>query len=454
MLEVVVLAAGRGTRMRSCLPKVLHTLAGQPLLSHVLKSARQLAPARLHIVVGYGADEVQRAVAAPDVMFHHQREQLGTGHAVLQGLPSCSPEATVLVLFGDVPLIDPEVLKRVVASGQHGPAVLAAKLDDPTGYGRILRASNGDFRAVVEQKDASDDELRVSEVNTGVIAAPAARLKALLHRVGNDNQQGEYYLPDILALAVADGESVSVVTTADALAIQGINDRLQLEALERTYQRRVAEQLMRDGVALRDRHRIDIRGALRCGQDVVIDINTVFEGEVVLDDGATVGANCILKNCHIGAGTVVDAYSYIDGATIAENCRIGPFARIRPGTHLGSGARIGNFVETKNSRFGTGSKANHLAYIGDSDVGDACNIGAGTITCNYDGVNKHRTQLGNDVFVGSNSTLVAPLHLADGCFVGAGSTVTDNADSQTLVIGRARQRAIKGWQRPERKKDT
>jgi bifunctional UDP-N-acetylglucosamine pyrophosphorylase/glucosamine-1-phosphate N-acetyltransferase len=279
-------------------------------------------------------------------------------------------------------------------------------------------------------------------------------LKELLHRVGNDNQQGEYYLPDILALAVADGEPVSVVTTEDALAIQGINDRLQLEALERMYQRRAAEQLMRDGVALSDRDRIDIRGALRCGQDVVIDINTVFEGEVVLEGGVTVGANCLLKNCHIGAGTVVDAYSYIDGATIAANCRIGPFARIRPGTHLGSGARIGNFVETKNSRFGAGSKANHLAYIGDSDVGDACNIGAGTITCNYDGVNKHRTQLGDEVFVGSNSTLVAPLHLADGCFVGAGSTVTDNADSKTLVIGRARQRAIKGWQRPESKKDT
>ena len=453
MLEVVVLAAGRGTRMRSRLPKVLHTLAGQPLLTHVLNTARQLAPARLHVVVGHGADLVKQAVAAPDVSFHIQSEQLGTGHAVLQALPSCAPESTVLVLFGDVPLIDAALLQQVAASASHGPVVLAAKLEDPTGYGRILRSATGNFKAVVEQKDATDEQLRVTEVNTGVIAAPATRLKDLLHRVGNDNQQGEYYLPDVLALAVTDGDPVSVVTTDDALAIQGINDRLQLEQLERLYQRRYAEQLMRDGVALRDRQRIDIRGTLRCGQDVVIDINTVIEGEVVLDDGVTVGAHCVLRNCHIAAGTVVDAYSYIDGAIIEENCRIGPFARIRPGTQLGSGARIGNFVETKNSRFGIGSKANHLAYIGDSDVGDACNIGAGTITCNYDGVNKHRTQLGDGVFVGSNSTLVAPLQLADGCFVGAGSTVTDNADAETLVIGRARQRAISGWQRPISKKD-
>ncbi len=453
MLEIVVLAAGRGTRMRSRLPKVLHTLAGQPLLAHVLNTARQLEPVRLHVVVGHGAELVEQQVGASDVTFHLQREQLGTGHAVLQALPSCDPQSVVLVLFGDVPLIDAQILERVVASAAKGPVVLAANLEDPTGYGRILRGASGNFRAVVEQKDATDEERQVTEVNTGVIAAPAGQLEALLHRVRNDNRQGEYYLPDILALALADDTPVSVVTTSDPFATQGINDRLQLEQLERLYQRRCAEQLMADGVALRDRHRIDIRGTLRCGQDVVIDVNTVFEGDVVLEDGVNVGANCVLKNCHIAAGTIIDAYCSVDGAVVAENCRIGPFARMRPGTHLATGARIGNFVETKNSRFGAGSKANHLAYIGDSDIGDACNLGAGTITCNYDGVNKHRTQLGDGVFVGSNSTLVAPLKLADGCFVGAGSTVTDDVDSDTLVLGRARQHAISGWKRPTHQKD-
>ncbi len=454
MLEVVILAAGKGTRMRSPLPKVLHQLAGQPLVSHVLATARALEPKKIHLVVGHGAEQVQSTVAAEDIEFHVQAEQLGTGHAVAQALPACDPNSTVLVLFGDVPLLGAETLAALIARVDTAPVMLAAKLDDPTGYGRVIRDASGAFISVVEQKDAGPHELAVQEVNTGVLAAPAGLMSTLLNRVGNNNAQQEYYLPDVLGLARADGLTVQVAVTADPLEMMGVNDRLQLEALERTLQQRRAEELMREGVAIADRSRIDIRGSLTCGVDVSIDVNTVFEGSVSLGDGVRIGANCVIKNASIADGTDVQPFCHVEDATIGAECKIGPYARLRPGTQLGNTARIGNFVETKNAHFGEGSKANHLAYVGDARIGDGCNIGAGTITCNYDGVNKHRTQLGDGVFIGSNSTLVAPVEIADGGFVAAGSVVTKPVGCDELAVGRARQKNISGWQRPTKNKDS
>lgn len=454
MLEIVVLAAGRGTRMRSDLPKVLHTLAGRPLLSHVIDTARALGPSRIHVVVGHGADTVRAAIAADDVECHVQQEQLGTGHAVAQALPHCNPSSNVLVLFGDVPLLGVDTLRELLERVNGTPVMLAAQLEDPSGYGRVIRDDSGDFHAVIEHKDANEAERQVREVNTGVLAAPAAQLADLLAKVTNDNAQGEYYLPDALGLARAQGLSVGVSVTDDPLEILGVNDRLQLEQLERAFQQRQAEALMRDGVAIRDRSRIDIRGELRCGRDVEVDVNVVIEGRVSLGDGVSVGANCVLRDADIGAGTVVNPFCHIESAVVGERCQLGPYARLRPGTDLGAGARIGNFVETKNARFGAGSKANHLAYIGDTELGAGCNIGAGTITCNYDGVNKHRTELGDRVFVGSNSTLVAPVSIASDGFVAAGSVVTKAVQDGELAVGRARQRNIAGWQPPAKREDS
>ncbi|MEE4203256.1 MAG: bifunctional UDP-N-acetylglucosamine diphosphorylase/glucosamine-1-phosphate N-acetyltransferase GlmU, partial [Halieaceae bacterium] len=422
MLEVIVLAAGRGTRMHSDLPKVLHPLAGKPMVAHVIDTARDLGADRIHVVVGHGAELVRGAVAADDVAFHEQAEQLGTGHAVQQALPYCSPESVALVLFGDVPLLAASTLAPMLEVAREQPVLLATTLDDPTGYGRVLRDAAGHFSEVVEHKDATPEQRAVREVNTGVLAATAAQLTDWLSQVTNDNAQGEYYLPDVLTIAREAGLSVAVQLAADASQTAGVNDRLQLEQLERTRQKQRAEALLSQGVALADRQRIDIRGELICGRDVFIDVNVVVEGRVVLGDGVKVSANCVLRDSELGAGTEVEPFSYIDGATVGARCRIGPYARLRPGSALDDAARIGNFVETKNSRIGAGSKANHLAYIGDADVGAGSNIGAGTITCNYDGVNKHRTVLGDDVFVGSNSTLVAPVTIESGGFVGAGST--------------------------------
>ncbi len=454
MLEIIILAAGRGTRMRSSKPKVLHALAGEPLISHVLSTARALKPEQVHIVVGYGADAVKTAIGANDVQFHLQAEQLGTGHAVAQALPHCDPNSQVLVLFGDVPLIQSDSLEQLIqASANGGMGLLAVSLEDPRGYGRVVRDSANGFVQVVEDRDCSEAQQQIKEVNTGILVAPAAKLSALLLQVGNDNAQGEYYLPDVLHLAVNQGEQVTLAVMEDAAQVMGVNDLAQLESLERVFQQRAAESLMQRGVAIVDRSRLDIRGTLKCGAGVRIDVNAVFEGEVTLADGVSVGANCVIIDSVVGAGTTVQPFCHIEQAHIGASCRIGPYARLRPGSALADEVRVGNFVETKNSQFGQGSKANHLAYVGDSEIGAGSNIGAGTITCNYDGVNKHKTVLGEGVFVGSNSTLVAPVTLGDQAFVAAGSVVTNTVADHELALGRARQRNVKGWQRPGKEKE-
>ena len=452
MLEVIVLAAGRGTRMRSSLPKVLHALASKPMIHHVLDTARALEASRIHVVVGHGAELVSSAIAADDVTTYVQSEQLGTGHAALAAAPHCQPESTVIVLFGDVPLLSSATLSRVIKAAESGPVLLAASVKDPHGYGRVIRDSNGAFERVVEQKDANVEELSVCEVNTGVLAAKSQNLNSWLARVTNDNAQGEYYLPDVLGLAVSDGYSVEVVVTDDEVETQGVNDRIQLEALERSLQIRQAEALMARGVYLSDKSRFDLRGKLDCAEDVSIDVNVLIEGHVRIARGAAIEANCVLKDCTIGEGAIVRAFSHIEGATVGPDCQVGPYARLRPGAELSAKAKVGNFVEVKNSHFGEGAKANHLAYVGDAEIGAGSNIGAGTITCNYDGVNKHRTELGENVFIGSNSTLVAPLNVEDNGFVAAGSTVTSPVGESELAVGRAKQRNIKGWKRPEKSK--
>ena len=393
---------------------------------------------------------MSNVIAADDVTSYVQSEQLGTGHATLAAAPYCQTDATVLVLFGDVPLLSASTLTRVVTAAKSGPAVLAASMDNPQGYGRIIRDGTGAFARVVEQKDASSDELLVREVNTGVLAAKSQDLNNWLSRLTDDNAQGEYYLPDVLALAVQDGHSVEVVVTDDEIETQGVNDRIQLEALERSLQLRQAEELMASGVRLSDKHRFDLRGRLDCAEDVSIDVNVVIEGDVRIAQGAVIEANCVLKDCTIGEGAIIRAFSHIEGASVGADCQVGPYARLRPGAELSAKAKVGNFVEVKNSRFGEGAKANHLAYVGDAEVGADSNIGAGTITCNYDGVNKHRTELGDNVFVGSNSTLVAPLSIEENGFVAAGSTVTSKVGASELAVGRAKQRNIKGWKRPKK----
>ncbi|MBT5134077.1 MAG: bifunctional UDP-N-acetylglucosamine diphosphorylase/glucosamine-1-phosphate N-acetyltransferase GlmU [Halieaceae bacterium] len=451
MLEVIVLAAGRGTRMRSALPKVLHPIGKKPMVSHVIDTARELNAAKIHVVVGHGGDAVSDAIAADDVSTYSQIEQLGTGHATLTAAPFCSPESTVLVLFGDVPLLSSDVLVDVVHSASSGnPVLLAATLDDPTGYGRVVRNAAGDFAKVVEHKDSTATEREIVEINTGVLAAKGADLLGWLRRVTNDNVQGEYYLPDVLGLAIEDGVLVNVVVTDRADEILGVNDRLQLEHIERSFQRKQAQALMSAGVHVADSSRLDIRGSLSCSEDVFIDVNVLIEGDVVIGRGAVIEANCVLKDCVIGEGAQVRAFTHIEGARVGPDCQVGPYARLRPGADLGVGAKVGNFVEVKNSTFGDGAKANHLAYVGDASVGAGSNIGAGTITCNYDGANKHRTELGDHVFIGSNSTLVAPIQIEDNGFVAAGSTITSKVGSSQLAVGRAKQRNIEGWSRPEK----
>ena len=373
-----------------------------------------------------------------------------------QALPECDPASTVLVLFGDVPLMSTKTLRSLlasttVASSVDAPSVLAAHIPDPTGYGRVIRDAHQRFVEIVEEKDASEEQRAVQEVNTGVIAAPASLLTTLLSRVNNQNAQAEYYLPDVLGIAREDGMTVNVVVSEDPAEILGVNNRLQLEELERILQQRLAEKLLLDGVAVSDRRRLDIRGQLTCGEGVSIDINVLLEGDVTLGDNVTIGANCVIRDANIGANTVIQPFSHIESAVIGTDCSIGPYARLRPGTDLGPGVRIGNFVETKNSTLGAGSKANHLAYIGDTTVGEGSNIGAGTITCNYDGANKFPTHLGDRVFIGSNSTLVAPVTIADGGFVAAGSVITKDVPTDDLAVGRAKQRNISGWQKPTKK---
>ena len=452
-LSIVILAAGQGTRMKSDLPKVLHPLAGRPLLQHVVETAQVIGAADIHVVYGHGGERVREQLSGLEVTWVEQAEQLGTGHAVAQALPEVADDHRVLVLYGDVPLISVETLGRLLKfSGDDGVGVLTMEPGDPHGYGRIVRNDADQVVKIVEQKDASHRELHIREVNTGILTAPAAKLKEWLGRVGNDNAQGEYYLTDVVALAVAERISVTGVLTHDPMEAEGVNDRIQLAALERHYQGREAERLMRDGVTLIDPARFDLRGELICGRDVTIDVNCIFEGRVAIGDGAVIGPNCLIRDSRIGPGMEVRANSVIESSTTGGDGFIGPFARLRPGTELADGAHVGNFVEVKNSRIGAGSKVNHLTYIGDTDMGAAVNIGAGTITCNYDGANKHRTTIGDRVFVGSATQLVAPVTVGDDATIGAGSTITRDAPPGELSLSRSKQTSLKGWKRPVKQK--
>ena len=447
-LEVVILAAGQGTRMQSRLPKVLHTVGGKPLLEHVVRTAQALDPCAIHVVIGHGSEQVQQALSQFKLNWVIQAQQLGTGHAVMQALPAIASDSVVLVLYGDVPLTQLSTLQDLVGRAQEGPALLTATLQNPQGYGRILRDGNGALIAVVEDKDATNSQRQIREINTGLLAAPHSDLQEYLPQVENKNQQAEYYLPDIIRLAVARGQSVASCTANAELEILGVNDRVQLNQVEREYQRRLAEQLMRQGVHIADPARLDIRGSLHCGEEVSIDVNVVFEGQVTLGNGVSVGANCVLCDVSVAENAVIHPMSHLQESIVGKACSVGPYARLRPGTVMADGARVGNFVETKKAIIGINSKVNHLSYIGDCEMGDDVNIGAGTITCNYDGVNKHKTEIGSGVFVGSNSTLVAPLRIEEQGFVAAGSTVTRTVGKGDLAVSRAQQRNIQGWNRP------
>ena len=451
-LSVIILAAGQGTRMRSGLPKVLHPVGGRPMLAHVIDSAQALAPERVLVVYGHGGEQVREAVAA-DAVWVQQAKQLGTGHAVQQAVPHLGDTERVLVLYGDVPLISSATLEQLIANaGQDGLGLLAAHLDDPSGYGRIVRNADGDVVRIVEHKDASDLELGIREINTGILTAPRAHLSDWLSRLRSDNAQGEYYLTDVIAMAVADGVAVRTSHPRDNAEIVGINNKAQLAYIERHYQRRQAERLMEQGVTLMDAARLDIRGDVSVGQDVTIDVNVVLEGRVRLGDGVTIGANCVIRDSELGPGTQVLPMSCIEDSVIGPHSRVGPFSRLRPGNTLADHTHIGNFVEIKNSEVGSGSKINHLSYVGDTTVGQRVNIGAGTITCNYDGANKHRTVIGDDAFIGSDTQLVAPVEVGTGATVGAGSTITRDAPPNDLTLSRAKQQTISGWKRPQKKK--
>jgi bifunctional UDP-N-acetylglucosamine pyrophosphorylase/glucosamine-1-phosphate N-acetyltransferase len=452
-LNVVILAAGKGTRMVSDLPKVLHPLAGRPLLNHVLDTARKVDASKVCVVYGFGGNLVPDTIADERIAWALQAEQHGTGHAMQQALPHLDSNAIALMLLGDVPLIEESTCRDVVGEAANGSLVVLTMTKlDPTGYGRIVRDAEGKIMAIVEHKDATEQQRTIREVNTGIMAAPVVRLQEWLQRLRNDNQQGEYYLTDIIGMAVAEEMPVSSVQVRHEHEAMGINSKTDLALAERIFQRRLAEELLIKGATLADPARIDIRGTLECGRDVFIDINCLFEGNVVLGDGVNVGPNCIIKNTQVAAGTAIHANSLIEGAQLGENSRIGPFARIRPGTILDNQAHIGNFVEVKNSRIGEGSKVNHLSYIGDSDVGRDVNVGAGTITCNYDGVNKHRTVIRDRAFIGSDSQLVAPVEIGEGATIAAGSTITKNAPAGELTLSRGKQVTISGWKRPEKKK--
>jgi len=450
-LDVIVLAAGLGKRMRSELPKVLHPLAGRPLLAHVLDAARALAPRRMFVVHGHGAERVRAAFPDAGVDWVLQAKQLGTGHAVLQALPQVASDADVLVLYGDVPLVRPATLKRLVDGARGSVGIVVAELDDPSGYGRIVRDAAQRVARIVEQKDATASELAIREVNSGFFCLSARRLAPWLSKIGNDNAQNEYYLTDLVALAVADAVPVLAVKAEDQWEVAGVNSMQELAVLERVCQGREARRLLEAGVTLADPARIDVRGALECGRDVSIDINCVFEGRVSLGDNVRVGPNCVLKNVSIGAGTEVLAFSHLDDAELGERCRVGPFARLRPGARLAEDVHVGNFVEVKASRLGAGSKANHLSYLGDSEVGSRVNVGAGTITCNYDGAAKHRTVIEDDCFIGSDATLVAPVRIARGSYIGAGSTISKDTPPGQLTVARARQVSIPSWKPPRKK---
>jgi len=450
-LSIIILAAGQGTRMRSDLPKVLQPIAGGPMLGHVLDSARLLRADDICVVYGHGGDAVPSALAGDDVRWTLQAEQLGTGHAVQQAMPDTPDDNQMLILFGDVPLLRQSTLTRLLeTTAAGGLSILTVDMDDPSGYGRIVRDGD-DVIGIVEQEDASQPELAIVEINTGVMVCPTAKLKDWLDDLSNDNAQGEYYLTDVIAMAVRDGISVKGVKADNRVEVMGINDKKQLAEAERALQARLVEELMADGVGFADPARVDIRGKLVCGKDVFIDVNAVFEGDVTLGDGTRIESNNLIRDSRLGPGTVVHSNCHIEGAVTGDNCEIGPFARMRPGAELANNVKVGNFVEIKKSTIADGSKINHLTYIGDTEVGTGVNVGAGTITCNYDGANKHKTTIGDDVFIGSGVNLVAPIEIGKGATIGAGSTITKPAPEDELTLERSRQMTIKGWKKPSKK---
>ncbi|MCB1554801.1 MAG: bifunctional UDP-N-acetylglucosamine diphosphorylase/glucosamine-1-phosphate N-acetyltransferase GlmU [Xanthomonadales bacterium] len=449
--QAVVLAAGEGKRMRSALPKVLQRIAGRPMLAHVIDSARRAGVAKVHVVFGHGGDAVRAAFAADEGLgWVEQAEQLGTGHAVREAMPGIPDDARVLVLYADVPLITAATLQALMQTAGDGLGVLVEQVPDPTGYGRVLLDASGGVTGIVEHKDADAAQRAVDLINTGIIAAPAATLRRWLAALDNRNAQGEFYLTDVFAMAYAEGRPARVQRCAVAGEAEGANDPVQLARLERAFQHRQAEALMRDGVRLADPSRFDLRGRVTTGRDVELDVDVVLEGEVELGDGVRVGPFARLRNCRLAAGTVVHAHCDIDGADIGTGAVVGPYARLRPGTQLADGVHVGNFVETKATRIGRGSKANHLSYLGDADVGSGVNVGAGTITCNYDGAHKHVTRIEDDAFIGSNSSLVAPVTIGKGATIGAGSVITKPAPAGQLSISRSRQMVVPGWVRPRK----
>ena len=455
-LSVVILAAGKGTRMRSSLPKVLHVVADKPMVSHVIDSARHLGAENIYVVYGFGGEVLKERVTGDDLTFVEQTEQLGTGHAVDQATPFLKDDEDVLVLYGDVPLTKVSTLENLLqAKPENGMALLTVHLANPTGYGRIVRSSslqgNGQVVGIIEQKDASPEQLTINEANTGILLANGGDLKRWLSGLSNENAQGEYYLTDIIATAHSEGKSIATAHPETEIEVEGANNRMQLASLERAYQARMAEDLMIAGASLRDPARLDVRGSLTIGNEVSIDINCIFEGKVALGDKVKVGANCILKNCSIGDNVEIKPNTMIDDAIVGENCSVGPFARIRPGTIMDKGSHVGNFVEMKKSTLGEGSKAGHLTYLGDTLIGKNVNIGAGTITCNYDGVNKSQTIIHDNAFVGSNSSLVAPVIIGETATVGAGSVIAKDVDKDDLAVARGKQRNIKNWPRPVKK---
>ncbi len=453
MLEILILAAGKGTRMRSDLPKVLHKLAGKSLLGHVVDTAHELGAAQTCVVYGFGGEAVPQAMAEDKLTFVLQADQHGTGHAVKQALPRLSDDSITLVLYGDVPLTHTTTLQPLVtAAGAGKLGLLTVNLTHPDGYGRIVRDADGRVRRIVEHKDATPTERAIHEVNTGILAVATRYLKRWIAELKNDNAQGEYYLTDIVALAVRDGVAVEAHQPKFEWEVLGVNSKAQLAELERIHQNEIAQALLDAGVTLLDPARLDVRGLLTCGRDVTIDVNCVFEGRVDLGDGVQVGANCVLRNVTVAAGTRIDAFTLIDDAAIGEAGRVGPFSRIRPGTTLARDVHVGNFVEIKNSRIDEGSKINHLSYVGDTTMGKRVNIGAGTITCNYDGANKHRTVIEDEVFVGSDTQLVAPITVGKGATLGAGTTLTRDAPAGELTLSRAKQLTIMGWKRPVKQK--
>lgn len=449
--DIVILAAGKGTRMKSALPKVLHPIAGRPMLQHVIDTANTLPDVNIHVVIGHGAEKVKETIAG-DINWLMQEEQLGTGHAVAQALPAVKPGNKLMVLYGDVPLIHRETLEAMLNNvAANDFALLTVNLENPQGYGRVVRNHNGDVIAIVEQKDANSEQLIIDEVNTGVMAGMTEDFLRWLPQLSNENAQGEYYLTDVIAMACDAGRVINTPQPEKIWEVLGVNNRAQQAELERIYQQEQAQKLMENGLTLLDPIRFDLRGELTVGEDVVIDINAVIEGKVTLGNGVKIGPNCILKNCIVGDYTEIKSHTLIEESVVAEQCQIGPFARLRPNTELKANAKVGNFVETKKTIVGEGSKINHLSYVGDATLGQNVNVGAGTITCNYDGVNKFKTEIGNEAFIGSNSSLVAPVVIGERATIGAGSTVTTEVSDEQLAVARGKQRNISGWKRPTKK---